>query len=263
MTRHRWQTGGILLASALLLSACGSSSASGSYAVPEATKDAAYYADYDYDTVAEESYAGDYDGLAMNQTSNAGRETGSGLPEAEMNRKLVKTVNLDCETEDIDSFEAKLMQQVREAGGYVEASNRWGRISTEGSGRHGSYTLRIPVEQLDKLVSSIRGETNVLTQSSDVSDITLQYVDTESRIKALRIEQEQLLGMLEKAESVEDMITIQSRLSEVNASLQNYESSRKLMDNQVNYATIYLNIDEVVKYTPVEEKGALTTSVTR
>ena len=55
-----------------------------------------------------------------------------------------------------------------------------------------------------------------------MDDVTLRYVDVDSHKKALETEQERLLALLEKAENVEDIITIENRLSDVRYELENY-----------------------------------------
>ena len=75
-------------------------------------------------------------------------------------------------------------------------------------------------------------------------------------MEALLTEEESLLSILESAETVEDIITVQDRLSQVRYELENMESQLRAYDNQVDYSTVYLDLDEVAKYTPVEEKGA-------
>ena len=67
-------------------------------------------------------------------------------------------------------------------------------------------------------------------------------------------EQERLLQLLEQAESIEDIITIEQRLSDVRYQLESMESQLRSYDNQVDYSTVYLYIDEVEVYTPVEEE---------
>ena len=52
-----------------------------------------------------------------------------------------------------------------------------------------------------------------------------------------------------------DLLEIESRLTEVRYELENYASQKRLYDNQIDYATIYLNVEEVQEYTPVEELG--------
>mgnify|MGYP002226154573 CR=1 FL=1 len=84
--------------------------------------------------------------------------------------------------------------------------------------------------------------------------MTLTYVDLQSHRDALQTEQERLLQLLEQAESIEDIITIEQRLSDVRYQLESMESQLRSYDNQVDYSTVYLYIDEVEVYTPVEEE---------
>ena len=92
------------------------------------------------------------------------------------------------------------------------------------------------------------------SKNESVEDITLQYVDVESHKKALETEQERLLELLEKAESMEDIITIESRLSEVRYELQSYESRLRTYDNKVNYSTVSIDICEVERVSRTPEK---------
>ncbi len=169
-------------------------------------------------------------------------------------RKLIKTVSLDVETEEFDSLLLKLENRVKELNGYIESSNVRGN-SRYIENRYSNMTVRIPSAELDSFVSEVSEISNITWKSENVDDITLTYVDIESRKKALEIEQERLLTLLEKAESVEDIITIESRLSEVRYELQSYASQLLVYDNQVEYSTVYLNISEVKRLTPQEEPG--------
>ena len=96
---------------------------------------------------------------------------------------------------------------------------------------------------------------NVISQNLRREDITLKYVATSSRVTALETEEARLLELLAKAETMEDLLEIEARLTDVRYELENYASQLRLYDNQVDYATIYLSIDEVQEYTPVEEPG--------
>ena len=100
----------------------------------------------------------------------------------------------------------------------------------------------------------IEGEGNVTYRNIYTDDVTLSYVDTESHLKALRTEQETLLGLLEKAETVENIIAIQSRLSEVRYEIESYESRLRTYDDQIDYSTVYLNVSEVERETQVKEE---------
>lgn len=184
-------------------------------------------------------------------------EMGSGFseepsvgPEALADRKLIKNVDLEVETLDYDALTAGLEQKVEEFSGYVENSELSGKsIYSNGNTRYASYTVRIPKESLEKFIGSFSEICNVISKRETVEDVTLQYVDTESRKKSLQVEQERLFVLLEKAESIETVIALETRLSEVRYQIENYESVLRTYDNQVDYSTVFIFVREVERMT--------------
>ena len=242
------KTGTILLLTALLLSilsGCGSKSYDAGSPMEN----------YEYaDAVAETMAASRDFALAVTaEESGSGAEnTADVLPE---NRKWVITMNIDTETEDMDTALDSLNRQIRELNGYVQEQNiRNGSSYSSSRYRSASLTVRIPAEQLDIFTSSLTEFTNVVSSSRSAEDITLSYVDTETRITALETERDRLLELMEQAETMSDLLEIESRLTDVNYELERYGSRLRTMDNQVSYATIYLSVREVKEYTPVAEQ---------
>ena len=242
------KTGTILLLTALLLSilsGCGSKSYDAGSPMEN----------YEYaDAVAETMAASRDFALAVTaEESGSGAEnTADVLPE---NRKWVITMNIDTETENLDGALDSLNRQIRELNGYVQEQNiRNGSTYSSSRYRSASLTVRIPAEQLDIFTSSLTEFTNVVSSSRSAEDITLSYVDTETRITALETERDRLLELMEQAETMSDLLEIESRLTDVNYELERYGSRLRTMDNQVSYATIYLSVREVKEYTPVAEQ---------
>lgn len=166
------------------------------------------------------------------------------------NRKLIKTIDLELETLDYETTIAYLEKSVNECGGYIESSSLEGNsIYSNFSERYGSFTVRIPKDKTDTFVQGMDENTNVRRKSESTEDITLQYVDTESHKEALKVEQERLMAILEKAETVEEIISLESRLSEVRYELSNYESTLRTYDNLVDYSTIRIEVCEVTEIT--------------
>ena len=93
----------------------------------------------------------------------------------------------------------------------------------------------------------------MVSSSRSTEDVTLQYVDTESRVNALKTEQTRLLELLSQADNMTDLLEIESRLTDVRDELERYASRLKVLENRVDYATVNLSISEVKEYTPVEE----------
>ena len=170
-------------------------------------------------------------------------------------RKLIKTVDMDVETREFDYLMETVEEQVKALGGYIENLNTYNGSSYSGyrGTRNADLTIRIPKQQLDAFLDTVSGASNVIRRSDNVEDVTLAYVDLESHRDALRTEQTRLLELLERAETIEDIITIEERLSNVRYQLESMESQLRTYDNKVDYSTVYLNIDEVEIYTPVEE----------
>ena len=190
--------------------------------------------------------------MADNAASLKGAESGStDLPEG---RKWIITIDMNVETEDLDTMMTDLSQTINSLGGYVEDQNiHNGSSYSSHRYRSASLTVRIPDEKADQFTSDIAGLANVVSQNLRREDITLKYVATSSRVTALETEEARLLELLEQAETMEDLLEIEARLTDVRYELENHASQLRLYDNQVDYATIYLYIDEVQEYTPVEE----------
>lgn len=176
-------------------------------------------------------------------------------PLVDTDRKLIRTVNLEVETREFEQAVSSLEDMVRELGGYIESMDTYnGSRYSGGSVRHADMTLRIPRDKLTGFLDSVSTLCNVVRRSDSVDDVTLAYVDMESRRDALRTEQTRLLELLEKAESLEDILTIEERLTNVRYQLESMESRLRTIDNQVDYSTVHLNISEVKELTPVVEK---------
>ena len=242
----------LCLSLCLLLSfaACGSKSVATDQMAPESN----FKGDY--------SYSGVYDGVAdmeMEMSQNAPAEkpsaAGSTGSAGVQNQKLIRTMTLETETEDLDSLLASLDQKIKTLGGYVENKNvRNGSASASRRYRYANLTIRVPVEQLDTFVEHVSGASNVVHYSENAKDITLSYVATQSRITALETEQTRLLELLAKAENMSDLLQIEQRLTDVRTELEQVTSQLRLYDNLVDYGTIELSVTEVQEYTPVEKE---------
>ena len=171
-------------------------------------------------------------------------------------RKIIKNGDLSIQTREFDEFLTNLNRSILAVGGYVEASSINGNSYNKNRMRSADVTARVPAEQLDAFCDQVSELGNVTYKNLYTRDVTLTYVDLESHVKALRTEQQTLMALLEKAETVEDIITIQSRLSEVLYEIENYESTLRTFDDQIAYSSVHLNVKEVQRETTVEKETA-------
>ena len=231
----------IFLVLLLLITALTGCGAKEEAAAPEAAPEAAAPEEY-----AEEEVL--YDEV----TSESG--TGSTvLPESQ---KLIRTVYMEAETLSMNSLMGWLDERVASLNGYYEQKS----IRRSGSRDDGSYyqyadlTIRVPAENLDNFVSQMGEKANIVSTSESTENVTLTYVSTQSRVEALETEQKRLLELLENAETMEDLLVIEERLTDVRWELENYASQLRVLDNQVNYSTIHLSVWEVDEPTVIVER---------
>lgn len=175
------------------------------------------------------------------------------------NEKLIRTVTMRLQTKEFDALLLYLDDKVAEFGGYIQNSQIYGN-SMESSGyRSASLTLRIPQSSLDTFVSGVSETATVVRKTENAENVTLQYADTEARLKSLQIEQERFLALLEKADTVESILVLEEHLTELRYEIESYASTLKVYDNRVEYSTVTLDITEVNRVVSVEQNPTLFT----
>lgn len=181
-------------------------------------------------------------------------DSNSGGENAEIvGRKLIRTINIEAETKDLDALLTDLDAQLAALGGYVQNKQVRGSATSTGS-RYASLTLRIPAEKLDQFVNHVTGATNILSSGETTEDVTLKFIATESRIAALEAEEARVMELIAKAENLNELLTLESKLSNIRQELEEVKSQLKLYENLIDYGTVYLSIREAKEYTVVEEE---------
>ena len=170
-------------------------------------------------------------------------------------QKLITRVNISAETEDLAALLESLNGQIGTLGAYIEYQDiNNGSAYSSYRYRSASLTIRIPAEKLEGFVEQVKGASNVVYYNQSQENVTLTYVATESRMKALQTEETRLLELMEQAQTMSDLLEIEERLTEVRSDLESITSQLRVLENQVTYATIELSINQVKVYTEVEEQ---------
>ena len=227
----------------LSLAACGAKSEA---AAPAASAPAASA------PMMEEYYGGDMN-MSMTDSAADGGEVGGVVS----GQKLIRTASLELETMEFETTTAALNALVEEMGGYMENSD----LHTRNSGyRYAEYTLRIPAERYEEFLNQAGTLCHETWRSTSQEDISEMYYDTQGRLKTQQIKLERLQELLKKAETMEDIITIESAISETEMLIDNYSGTLRHYDGKVDYATVNISLREVYKYSNTEEAPTTFTS---
>lgn len=171
--------------------------------------------------------------------------------------KLIRTVTMRVQTKEFETLLSYLDGKISEVGGYIQYSQIYGGNADYSGYRSAELTVRVPQSSLDYFVSGVGENAAVVYKTENAENVTLQYADTETRLKALQIEQERFLELLEKAENIETILTLEKHLTELRYEIESYATRLRVYDNQVSYSTVNLSISEVKRTTPVEQDPSL------
>jgi len=240
----------ITMAAVLLLAGCGGGTAGGAAAdmpasgAPQSTAGGTENGYWDMGTGGGESYYPEEPGAPMESDNQGGSIYQN--PRA----KLIRRAELSIQTEQFDESAEALKKLTADCGGYFENANLYGGSRRDvNASRRGEYTVRVPAEKYDLFLSGA-GELCYVTNKNDSSeDIGERYYDTEARLKTQRTKQERLLALLEKAETMEDIIALESALSDVEYQIEQYSSELNRYDALVGFATFNVYLSEVGQVT--------------
>ncbi len=206
-------------------------------------------------TAQDDSY-----GEISGNAGNVGNQlSGSSIGDAESNvtdnRKIIRKITMSAETEDMDELLSNLNTRIGSLGGYIESRNIInGSAYATGYVRTATLVIRIPAQSLDAFLVQVEEYSNVISTVEKSDDVTMEYVDTESRLKVLRTEEERLLQFLSEAASITQMLEIEQRLTEVQTQIESLIAQLNTYDDLVAYGTVTLSITEVEVYTPLEQE---------
>ena len=170
-------------------------------------------------------------------------------------QKIVYTGEIAIQTLEYDTAKRSINEKIRTAGGFIENEeeydndNSWYTYENSSNQNRSLYvTARIPSENFESFISSLEGSGKIVSKSMSAQNISQVYADTKTYIEALEKEETRLLEMMDKAESIEDMIAVETRLSEVERQLNSHKTKMSSMDKQVQYSTINISLKEVKRY---------------
>jgi len=230
-----------LLTVLLLLTACGSG---GSSAAP-ADKDFAASADSApmEAPAAPEPEGGWEEEKAYDVAADTSDST---LPE---NTKVILTGDLELETKEFDAAVQAVDALVEELGGWYESR------SVNQGGRYRSIyaTIRIPAENFNTLLERAGEAAHKVSSNANQQDVSEVYYDNEARLTTQRTKLERLQTLLAQAESMEDIIALESAISETELEIEYLTGSLRKYDSLVNYSTVNLSLYEVYRLSTDQE----------
>ena len=213
-------------------------------------EDTAAQTAYDYDYGAYDTYEAypQEDAVALYENSapalgarSAAEKGAANDSTAEDEKKIVRNAWLTLKTERFDEAVSALCEQIEQAGGVVESRDISG---AKNASRSANLTLRVPSDMLDGVLSGAGEWGEVTREQTSAVDMTSTYTDNASRLESARAKKRQLDALYEKAETMEDIITLTDAIFDVQEEIEWLEGQNRRIDNQASMATLYVTINE-------------------
>ena len=163
--------------------------------------------------------------------------SGSGEEGASEDRKLVRTAALGLIVKTPAETGEKIVQLAQGAGGFLVTSN----VNGGADATSASLTIRVPAAKFDEVRTQIRKlGLRVENESIEAQDVTKQYIDQEARLRNLRAQEQQYLGILRKAANVKDTLEVSDKLNEIRGAIEERQAEFEALSKQVE--TVAINI---------------------
>lgn len=168
-------------------------------------------------------------------------------------QKVIQSASLSLHVGDVRKTAKEVETLVKGWGGFVENSS----VDRYGDSYSAWVTIRIPNDKLSEAILSLKDLSDyVISEYKNAEDVTETYVDLEARLKNFKVQEEQYVAIMDKADTVEDILKVTTALANVRGEIDSLESRLQYYDNRVDYSSITLTLEEDERVSNVVETWA-------
>ena len=176
---------------------------------------------------------------------------------ASADRLVIKNADLSIVVKDVEGRVAAIQNMANAMGGFVVSANVYQTTARDGATvPQAQVVIRVPQEKLDAALEQIKRDTvDVQSESQSGQDVTDQYVDLQSRLKAKLAAEEQLTAIMKDARRTEDVLAVYAQLQQIQSEIEVLRGQIKYTEQSAALSAINVSIiaEETVK--PIEVGG--------
>jgi hypothetical protein len=167
-----------------------------------------------------------------------------GAPVENVTTRRIQNGFIDIRVENIEKTMVEVSRIAQSGEGNISNSS----ISYDSNERYATAILRIPSEKFDRILAQIRGVAiEIKSEETSTRDVTREFVDLEAQLKNKKAQEEQIRTFFEKAEKVEDLITVENALSRVRNEVERLQGQMNYLESQTSFSTISITMRESVR----------------
>jgi hypothetical protein len=168
----------------------------------------------------------------------AGTFTDGGSAPAPVQRQLIRNANVTWVVDEFDRGSDYLRARISQDGGYIanEEISQWEESQT------GYFQIRLPADRLDPFLEALEDMGTVQNRNLYTEDVTMEYVDVQSRIQVMRVKEARLLELIAQSGDLADLLAVENELGATRGELESLEGRMRYLSNQVEYSTVSLQL---------------------
>jgi hypothetical protein len=167
----------------------------------------------------------------------------AGLPETS---RVIQNADYEVEVPrgDFDDRFSRMSELAAKYGGFIVTANS--RKTGEDEAQVGSITMRIATtgDNFARAQAEIEAMGGVKAKDVSGVDVTEEYVDLQSRLRSAEAQEAQMLELLKRAETIDEILTVQSRLAEIQSQIEQIKGRIKYVESRTDFATIAIDLRE-------------------
>lgn len=153
--------------------------------------------------------------------------------------KMIRTSSLDLIVKNPADTSDKIRRLAENAGGFLVTSDTYG----DGNASSALLTIRVPASKFEQVRGEIRKlGLRVESEKLEAQDVTKQYVDQVARMRNLRAQERQYLGILRQAKTVPDTVDVSEKLDEVRGEIEQQQAEFDALSKQVETVAITISL---------------------
>ncbi len=153
-------------------------------------------------------------------------------------RQIMSTASVSIEVKDVGGALEELRAMVESLGGFIGQLSRSDRAEQQ----QATATVRLPQEQFSTTLSRLESLGKIQDRASKIEDVTERFIDLEARLKTLERQEQSILALLEKTQSVSEVLAIERELALTRGEIERVQGQLNSLKRQVEMATITANL---------------------
>ncbi|MGI8828860.1 MAG: DUF4349 domain-containing protein [Candidatus Limnocylindria bacterium] len=168
---------------------------------------------------------------------------------APIEQRIIKTGEITLEVENVAETLGRVRALTAELNGYVGGSQA-GTLEESAT-----LTIRVPADGFDTMLARLHElDVEVIAEATREQDVTGQVVDLEARVDNLRASEASYRELIARAEEVEDILAVQSRLDQVRGEIEQLTAQLEALEGQADLSTLTVTL--LPRAEPIETQAA-------